>query len=513
LASGGEEAAAMMGKQKAQVPLFVPGFDLGRRVRPAHPLRRVKAKVDFAFVRGLVEPLYGYNGNVSVDPEVVLKLMFLLFYYQVPSERELMLTVPERLDWLWFLGYTLRDKVPNHSVLSKARRRWGHEVFREFFVYTVQQCIAAGLVDGTKVHLDGSLVSADASNDSVVKGSPERIAALRRLFDREAEKLEEPDEPDEPEAPTPSPAGKSEDGPSGYEAKNDGLVSTTDPDAAVVRKGAMAPDLCYKNHRAVDDAFGVITATRTTPGDVAENGEMMPLIAEHERNTGAKVETAVADSQYGTVENYRECAQRGIRPHMADLSQTQKGTGRRKGIFPESAFTYDPATDTYTCPGGQRLRGRRHKKARRAYEYAAGRKVCGACELRSQCTRSAGGRNLKRHEDHALIEAARAEARSPAAKRDRRRRKHLMEGSFADAANHHGFKRSRWRRLWRQQVQDYLIAAVQNLRIWLRHGPERTRGVVPTPIEQLRPVCGAFLAFVLLLRGCRAAAGPRRLLW
>ena len=44
-----------------------------------------------------------------------------------------------------------------------------------------------------------------------------------------------------------------------------------------------------------------------------------------------------------------------------------------------------------------------------------------------------------------------------------------MEGSFADAANNHGFKRARWRRLWRQQIQDYLIALIQNVRILLRY--------------------------------------------
>ena len=45
-----------------------------------------------------------------------------------------------------------------------------------------------------------------------------------------------------------------------------------------------------------------------------------------------------------------------------------------------------------------------------------------------------------------------------------------MEGSFADAANNHHFKRARWRRLKNQQIQDYLIAAVQNVRILLRRG-------------------------------------------
>ena len=40
-----------------------------------------------------------------------------------------------------------------------------------------------------------------------------------------------------------------------------------------------------------------------------------------------------------------------------------------------------------------------------------------------------------------------------------------MEGSFAHAANLYHFKRSRWRRLCRQQIQDWLIAAVQNIAI------------------------------------------------
>jgi hypothetical protein len=58
------------------------------------------------------------------------------------------------------------------------------------------------------------------------------------------------------------------------------------------------------------------------------------------------------------------------------------------------------------------------------------------------------------------LDIARAQAHSLAARRDRKRRHHLMEHSFADAANNHHFKRARWRRLWSEQIQDYLIAAI-----------------------------------------------------
>ena len=112
---------------------------------------------------------------------------------------------------------------------------------------------------------------------------------------------------------------------------------------------------------------------------------------------------------------------------------------------------------------------------RRTIEYKAPARVCAGCVLRPQCTRSSHGRTVQRHEKQAALDVARAQAHSLAAQRDRRRRHHLMERSFADAANNHHFKRARWRRLWRQQIQDYLIAAIQNVRILLANqNPKRS---------------------------------------
>src|ERR1700719_2703349 len=121
----------MMGQQNSQKDLFTYNVDLDRRVRPDNPLRQIATAIDFSFVRQEVAQTYGYNGHVSVDPEVIVKMMFLLFYDNVSSERQLMRVIPERLDYLWFLGYGLEDEIPDHSVLSKARTRWGAEVFEK----------------------------------------------------------------------------------------------------------------------------------------------------------------------------------------------------------------------------------------------------------------------------------------------------------------------------------------------------------------------------------------------
>jgi transposase len=441
--------------QERETKLFHYGINLEKRIRATNPLRQVEAAVDFRFVREKVKDRYGKDGHESEDPIVIMKLLLLLFLDNVASERELMRIVGERLDYLWFLKMDLDDEIPDHSVLSKARRQWGKEVFEELFVQIVKACVEAGLVDGSKIHMDGSLVNANASRDSVRGGPPELMAALRTAYRHEEAKLDD--------------NSNDEGGQSRTGEGRARTVSKTDPDAAIVRKGngdGARPR--YKNHRVVDDQSGVITALCTTPGDVGEDDKLMELVEQHEQHTGERVGTIVADAQYGTNDNFAACQQRGIRCHMADLAATYANTGNRKGIFREEEFRYDSITDTYTCPEGKQLK--RAKNPDRHYLlYRGNRKMCGGCPLRSQCTRSKHWRTIKRHIHYEQIQRARAESRSSWAKRDRRRRMHLMEGSFADAATNHGFKRARWRRLDRQRIQDWLIAACQNIRILLRH--------------------------------------------
>src|SRR6266513_6364834 len=86
----------MMGEQKNEPQLFNYAVNLEQRVRANHPLRAVKAAIDFGFAREEVAHCYGDNGNVSIDPMVILKMMFLLFFDDVASERELMKIIAER---------------------------------------------------------------------------------------------------------------------------------------------------------------------------------------------------------------------------------------------------------------------------------------------------------------------------------------------------------------------------------------------------------------------------------
>ncbi|MHA3770694.1 IS1182 family transposase [Verrucomicrobiota bacterium sgz303538] len=511
----------MMGRQRSQQDLFSYRINLDHRVRQDHPLRKVRELVDFSFVREEVAHLYGHNGHESVDPEVLLKMMFLLFFDNLPSERELVKVIAERLDYLWFLGYGLDDPIPNHSVLSKARARWGAEVFESLFARTVLQCVEAGLVDGSRLHMDSSLIDANASKNSVRRAGPELIDALRQVYQAQEAKLDTCNEPPAASAPAeekeqaeaepfgePTPTGPVDaDTDSEPEAEagkkkrmkqpvNRTHLSTTDPEASMSRGKYTDSRPRYKVHRAIDDAHGVITAVATTTGSVDDAARLNELRQQHEANTGSRVEVIVADSKYGTVENFISCRHQGITTHMDDLARSHVIAGSRKGIFAETEFHYDAQSDTFTCPAGQKMKPRRLHSIRKTIEYILPRGVCAKCPLREQCTRSKSGRTVLRHLQHEVLEEARRQSASASAKKDRRRRQHLMEGSFADAANNHGFKRARWRRLWRQQIQSSLIAVCQNIRLLIARG---TRGLVPAAqvanliaFPTTRAACGCF---------------------
>jgi transposase len=481
----------MMGTLQAETEqsLFSYCVQLDRRIRADHPLRRLRQVLDLSFVAPAVQHCYGKSGNVSVDPQVIMKMMLLLFYYNIPSERELMEQIPERLDFLWFLGYDLETVVPNHSVLSKARSRWGSEVFEKLFVRTIEQCVTAGLVDGRLVHIDSTTLKANASRNSVIQSSPELVAALRAAYQEQAGKLELLDPPaSEPKLASPlpvpeltsvtplvEPAALAAEPATGEPLSkrqktqvNRTHVSTTDPEAHLALCKNGVTDLSYKDHRIVDDAHGVITAVAATYSTVADGTQLPGLVAQHHQQTRLPtLSPAIAgDKHYGTASNYLYCAEHGLQAHLAPAS----GNLKERGKLELSRFVYEPAADRYRCPQDHYLSLHQTNRVKQTKVYLIeAAETCAQCPLRKECTGSPRGRSLTLPLQAHLIAAGQQAAQSEAGRYSRKRRKHVMEGSFADAANNHGSKRARWRGLARQKIQSWLICAAQNLRILINH--------------------------------------------
>ncbi|MCK5564416.1 MAG: transposase [Planctomycetes bacterium] len=461
----------MMGKQKQTDPkLFYHGVSLNRRIGGDHPLRKIDSMVDFDFIRSKVADLYGKCGNPSVDPAVILRLMFLAFYENVKSERALMSQLPLRLDWLWFCGYDIDSLTPDHSVISKARRRWGQNVFIEFFNNILSQCIEAGLVDGETIHVDSSMIDADASKDSL-------SCQFRIIGEELYDGLESNAEPVLP--------------------KLEKRVSTTDPDARLGRKYGKTT-LGFKDHRSVDDKHGIVTATVTTPANINDEKVLSEVIEEHNANTGTKAKTIAADKAYGIGENYKYLHEHGITPcisHKVNNSNCHPD-------FNHDKFTYDNGRDRYICPTGNLLKRKQFRKDENRVIYQAKRKTCKHCQHFEKCvTSKKSGRQIQRNINQEHIDWADNCLTKCERKRLMGRRKHKAEGSFADAANNHGFKRMRFRGIEKAKIQNLMIAAIQNLRKLMRYaGNKPAAEACNSALSQLLSAVFAFYRRCLILR-------------
>jgi hypothetical protein len=60
------------------------------------------------------------------------------------------------------------------------------------------------------------------------------------------------------------------------------------------------------------------------------------------------------------------------------------------------------------------------------------------------------------------------------ARRDRKKRQHLMERSFARGTRY-GMRQARWRKLWQMAIQQYLTATIRNMVVLVRYLKEPLR--------------------------------------
>ncbi len=466
----------MLGKPKKPEPkLFYHGISLERRIPKEHPLRKIKQLVNFNFIRSQVVDTYGVNGNQSVDPAVILKLMFLLFYENIKSERALMRQMPLRMDWLWFCDYDLDEATPDHSVLSKARRRWGAEIFEQFFMNILQQCITAGLVDGETIYIDSSTIDANADIDKV---QPQ----LRRAAINLTDKLEDISEPQQ-----------------GNQKKPEKRVNPSDPDARIGRKYGKST-LGFKDHRVVDDKHNIITSTITTPANINDDKVLTEAVNSHQFKTRTKAKIVTADKGYGTAANYKYLRENNITPCI--LHNLHRSPDDRN--FANDKFVCDSINDCYICPSGEKLSRISTNTKTGVKCYAADRQTCQKCNYFSKCVSGQkSGRSIYRNPDAEYWQWADRCLTKYQRKILLARRKYKSEGSFADAANNHGFKRARWRGLTKMKIQNFMISAIQNLRKLLRYGDINKKSSAPAAalksfFEEVNCACWRILSTVQL---------------
>ncbi len=450
----------MMGEQDDRQGQFLYHFKLDEIVPEDHLLRYIEQVLDLGELREHLAPFYSHTGRPSVDPELMMRMLIIGYCYGIRSERRLCEEVRLNLAYRWFCRLSLEDKVPDHSTFSKTRhgRFRESDALRYVFEQVVEHCINRGLVGGSGFAIDASVIKADANRQQALERDDDDDWPTPNRSTRPVrEYLSQLDDARKP-------------------AKR---ISLTDPQARWTAAPGGPAFFAYSTNYLIDVDAGIIvdveatTALRTDEVDATKT-----MIDRVEERFDMKPERLIGDTAYGTAKILGWMVdEKAIEPHVP---LWEKGE-RDDGTFSRSDFVFDPASNTYTCPGGKEL-----KQYRRNFQtvrsgvtkantriYRASKRDCEACPLKGRCCPNTPMRKVPRSVHEAARDVVRR-LRETAEYRQSRKDRKKVEMLFGHLKRILKLDRLRLRGMSGAHDEFLLAATAQNLRrlaMWLSTGP------------------------------------------
>jgi transposase len=449
----------MMGRQEDSQVQFLYAFDLDKVVPADHLVRQIDAILDLSWVHRELRPYYSHTGRPSIDPVLMIRMLLVGYVFALRSERRLCSEVQVNLAYRWFCKLSVEDKIPDHSVFSRAR----HERFREsdalrrVFEGVVAMCIAARLVGGEAFSVDASLIKADVDKKKRAPGDQpiawpkveqashavrEYLAALDTAHSKEEN-------------------GEGDNGGStgGRRRKPPKEVSLTDPQATWVARPGMDSFFAYDANYLIDNKAGIIIdAEGTRANRVLEISVTRTMIERVARRFGLQPQRLAGDTVYGAVSLLKWLVDRQITPHIPVWDKS----ARSNGTFSRADFVFDQERNVYVCPGGVQLTSTGNIDQGHIVYYRANKKDCSACSLKPRCT-TAAVRKVTRDLNEDVRDSVRALADTDAFQQSRRERK-KVEMRFAHMKRILRLDRLRLRGLSGARDEVLLTATAQNLR-------------------------------------------------
>ena len=186
------------------------------------------------------------------------------------APRHLRRRVYDSLGLRRFLGYELQQSPPDHSTLSRTRRRISLETHEQVFAWVLQRLREAGLADGRTVAVDATMLFANAA-----------LRTLRRK-DSQAGYREFVEELAAAGVPTPTLAELAafDRKRKGKTLSNQEWESPTGPDAQVAKMKAGTTHLAYKAEHAVDLESGALVGVTLQAAETAQGEGPEQVVAD-----------------------------------------------------------------------------------------------------------------------------------------------------------------------------------------------------------------------------------------
>ena len=160
-------------KSSSQEPLWVSAGDLPRSA--GHPFyERLNGILESGgfdeFAESECSRFYAERmGRPSLAPGRYFRLLLLGYFEGLDSERAIAWRAQDSLSTRRFLGLGLSEAVPDHSTISRTRRRIDVESHRRLFSWVLRRLAESGLLSGKTVGVDATTLEANAALRSIVR--------------------------------------------------------------------------------------------------------------------------------------------------------------------------------------------------------------------------------------------------------------------------------------------------------------------------------------------------------
>jgi transposase len=228
------------------------------------------------FVETACQPYYAPKmGAPSVPPGRYFRMHMVGYFEGLASERGIAWRCSDSNSLREFLRLENREKVPDHSWLSKTRGRLPHEVHETVFGWVLKLVAEKGLIRGKRIGVDAPTMEANAALRTIVRRDDGRT--YREMLTQMAKESGI-------ETPTASDLVRLDRARKGKKLSNEEWASKTDPDAKIAKLKDGRTHLAYKPEHAVDLDTGVIVAAALHPADQGDTTTIAGTLAVAEKN-------------------------------------------------------------------------------------------------------------------------------------------------------------------------------------------------------------------------------------
>lgn len=232
-----------------------------------------------AFVEEVCKPFYAPRmGAPSLPPGRYFRMHMIGYFEGIDSERGIAWRCADSFSLRDFLRLSNREKVPDHSWLSRTRSRLPHEAHETVFGWVLKLLAERGLVKGERIGVDGSTMEANAALRTIVRRDSGE--SYRTMLTRMAQESGI-------ETPTAEDLARFDRKRKGKTLSNADWESPTDPEARIAKMKDRTTHLAYKPEHAVDLDTGVVVAAPIHPADEGDTTTLSPTLEAAARNLDA----------------------------------------------------------------------------------------------------------------------------------------------------------------------------------------------------------------------------------